>query len=289
MGASPASAERHLMDIVQPSSKGTPRVSIVVPVYNAERYISDTLAAIAGQDYTDFDVHIVDDCSTDETADIVRGFCVGDPRFIYHRMPENSGGPAAPRNRGIAASGGFYVAFCDADDIWVSYKLSVQVAVAERTGVHLVSAMIRDFDDGDTPPHFPPRPRDVPLTKISHRRLLIKNWIALSSVLVRRAALDAAGPFDTRSHVLTEDFDMWLRLTQQGARVARVGVPLVHYRRLPASRSADKSMMVRKALDVIGEAYARRGLMPLFRVMRPFHWVAYVGSSVWMRVVKREL
>jgi teichuronic acid biosynthesis glycosyltransferase TuaG len=277
------------MTLVQADS-GTPRVSVVVPVYNAERYIGETLASIAAQDFGGFDVHVVDDCSTDASPDIIRAFCEGDPRFVYHRVPANFGGPAGPRNLGITASTGEYVAFCDADDVWVTHKLSVQLAVADRTGADVISAVIRDFTDGDPFPEFERPSGKVPLTTISHRRLLVKNWIALSSVLVRRSALVAVGPFNTaKSHVAVEDFDMWLRITQKGDRVVRVGVPLVHYRKLPTSISARKSMMVRKAVNVIGEDYGRRGLGTIFSVVRPLHQVAYVVSSAWMRAVKREL
>ncbi|QUM71331.1 glycosyltransferase family 2 protein [Sphingopyxis granuli] len=267
-----------------------PRISVVVPVYNAEKYIGETLDGIAAQRFADFDVHIVDDCSTDGSAAIVQAFCARDSRFHYHRSPSNFGGPAGPRNLGIAASSSEFVAFCDADDVWVAHKLEVQLAVAEATGAEVISAVIRDFADGDPLPRFPRPHADVPWTAISHRRLLLKNWIALSSVLARRSALDAAGPFNpAKNHVAVEDFDMWLRITGMGGRVVRVGVPLVHYRKLPTSISASKSMMIRKALNVIGEDYGRRGRAGLFRVIRPLHWFLYVATSAWMRAVRREL
>lgn len=267
-----------------------PRVSVVVPVYNAERYIGETLEAIAAQSFSDFDVHVVDDCSTDRSVAIVEEFCARDPRFYHHCSPQNFGGPAGPRNLGIASSTADFVAFCDADDVWVPHKLEMQLAVAEVTGAEVLSAVIRDFTDGDPLPHFPKPEGAIPIAPIGHAKLLLKNWIALSSVLVRRSALDAAGPFNpARTYVAVEDFDMWLRITGMGGRVVRVGVPLVHYRKLPTSISASKSMMIRKALNVIGEDYARRGKGRLFHIIRPLHWLLYVGTSAWMRAVRREL
>lgn len=267
-----------------------PRISIVVPVYNAEKYIAETLEAIAAQSFTDFDVHVVDDCSTDDSAAIVEEWCARDARFHYHRSPSNFGGPAGPRNLGIAASTGEFIAFCDADDIWAPHKLETQLAVAEVSGAAVVSAVIRDFVDGDPLPTFQKPATPVPTTSISHAKLLIKNWIALSSVVARRSALSAAGPFNpARTHVAVEDFDMWLRITGMGGKVVRVGAPLVHYRKLPSSISASKSMMIRKALNIIGEDYARRGKGGLFRMLRPVHWMLYVGTSAWMRAVRREL
>ena len=267
-----------------------PQVSVVVPVYNAEEYIAETLASIAEQSFVDFDVHVVDDCSTDTSAKIVQEFCARDPRFHYHRSPSNCGGPAGPRNLGIDKSAGEYIAFCDADDLWAPFKLEVQLAIAKKSGADVVSAVVRDFADGEAPAPFDRPDGAVPLTSISHRRLLLKNWIALSSVMVRRASLLTAGPFNTaRTHIAVEDFDMWLRITARGGRVVRIGTPLVHYRKLPTSISANKSMMVRKALNVLGEDYGKRGKGGLFRLLRPVHWILYVGTSAWMRAVRREL
>lgn len=267
-----------------------PRISVVVPVFNAEKYIADTLEGIVEQSFADFEVHVVDDCSTDGSAAIVHAWCARDPRFHYHRSPSNFGGPAGPRNLGISASAGEFVAFCDADDIWAPHKLEVQLAVAEATGAAVVSAVIRDFADGDPLPHFEKPQPPIPTTGISHAKLQLKNWIALSSVLAQRSALVAAGEFNpAKTHVAVEDFDMWLRITGMGGKVVRVGVPLVHYRKLPTSISASKSMMIRKALNIIGEDYTRRGKGGLFRAIRPLHWLLYVGTSAWMRAVRREL
>ncbi|MBF0665151.1 MAG: glycosyltransferase family 2 protein [Brevundimonas sp.] len=267
-----------------------PQISVVVPVYNAEKYIADTLASIAAQTFGDFDVHVVDDCSTDGSSVIIRRFCEQDSRFHYHRSPSNFGGPAGPRNLGIAGSEGDYVAFCDADDLWAPHKLEVQLAVAKESGADVVSAIARDFPDGESPKPFRKPVGPIPLGTVSHGMLLLKNWISLSSVLVRRSALAAAGPFNTaRSHIAVEDFDMWLRITAGGARVVRVGVPLVHYRKVQTSISARKTMMIGKALNVIGEDYARRGKAPHYAILRPVHWILYLGTSVYMRVLKREL
>ena len=267
-----------------------PQVSVIVPVYNAEKYISETLASIATQTFDDFDVHVVDDCSTDGSAAIIQRFCAHDQRFHYHRSPSNFGGPAGPRNLGVARSSGEYVAFCDADDLWAPHKLEVQLAVARETGVDVVSAMARDFPDGETPEPFQRPAQPVPLSTVSHGMLLLKNWVSLSSVLVRRSSLVATGPFNTaRSHIAVEDFDMWLRIAAGGGRIVRVGAPLVHYRKVRTSISARKTMMIGKALNVIGEDYAKRGKAGIFTLLRPVHWFLYLGTSAYMRGLRREL
>ncbi len=267
-----------------------PRISVVVPVYNAEKYIGETLDSIAAQSFADFDAHIVDDCSTDGSAEMIEAFCQVDPRFHYHRSPSNFGGPAGPRNLGVAASTGEFVAFCDADDVWVPHKLELQLSAAEDSGAAVVAGTIRDFDDGDPLPYFPRPEGGLPIEKIGHRQLLVKNQIAMSSALVQRTALAAVGGFNTaKSHVAVEDYDMWLRITGSGGQAVRVAVPLVHYRKLPASLSSKKLAHVSKALNMIGEDYDRRGRGGLFRIIRPLHWLLYVGTSVWTRAIRREL
>lgn len=267
-----------------------PQVSVVVPVYNAEKYIAETLASIAAQTFSDFDIHVVDDCSTDGSAMIVQDFCARDDRFHYHRSPSNFGGPAGPRNIGVDQSSGEYVAFCDADDLWAPFKLEVQLAAAIASDADVVSAIVRDFADGKTPAPFERPHGDVPLFAISHGRLLLKNWVALSSVLARRSSLVAVGPFNTApSHIAVEDYDMWLRMTGAGRRIVRAGTPLVHYRKLTTSISANKVKNMRKAVSIIGEDYRRRGLGGLFVILRPVHWMLYAGTSTLTRVVQGEL
>lgn len=269
---------------------GTPLVSVIVPVWNAEKYILATLESIKNQDFHNIEVLIVDDCSTDRTPEIISAFCANDSRFRYLRSPANFGGPAGPRNIGLDAAIGEFVAFCDADDIWVAHKLSLQLAAMQETGAGLMCSTVRDFAEGEALPHFP-KPKEMPPTKrISHAKLRIKNWIALSSVLVRKNVIDMAGRFNAdRSHIAVEDYDMWIRLSRHGQVLLRISSPLVHYRKLPTSISSSKTEMVRKALNVIESDYKALNQGPLFRVIKPAHWFLYIASSAWMRAIRREL
>lgn len=266
-----------------------PQVSVIVPVWNAEKYIATTLSSIRDQDFTDIEILVVDDCSTDGSADIIRAFVGADPRFRYHKSPSNFGGPAGPRNIGLKEAQGEYIAFCDADDIWVSYKLSLQIAAMRANQADLICSAVCDFyDENNLPAH--PRPARPDIKEIHHSTLSIKNWIALSSVLLPKKAMEGLGYFNTdRSHIAVEDYDMWLRLSRQGGRIYRLSCPLVHYRKLPTSISADKLMMVRKALNVIGTDYAARGKGGLFHILKPVHWALYIASSAWMRVIRKKL
>jgi teichuronic acid biosynthesis glycosyltransferase TuaG len=268
----------------------TPLVSVIVPVWNAEKYILATLESIRNQDFRDIEVLIVDDCSTDISPEIISKFCAKDSRFRYLRSPSNFGGPAGPRNIGLDAAKGEFVAFCDADDLWVAHKLSIQLAAIRETGAVLVCSIVRDFAEGEALPHFPKPKGMPPIKRISHARLRIKNWIALSSVIVRKNTIDSVGRFNAdRSHIAVEDYDMWIRLSRHGHKLLRLSSPLVHYRKLPTSISSSKTEMVRKALNVIESDYKALNRGRLFQVIKPIHWFLYIASSAWMRAIRREL
>ena len=111
-----------------------PSVSVVIPAYNAELYIGAALESVLGQTHEPMEVIVIDDGSTDATADRVRAY---GSRVHYMRQP--NGGVGAARNRGVDASTGEYIAFLDADDIWQPQKLEVQLAVAAR---HPASGLI---------------------------------------------------------------------------------------------------------------------------------------------------
>ncbi len=99
-----------------------PLVSVIVPVYNGERYLTKTIQSVLTQDYQPIEIIVVDDGSTDRTAEIVRA----QPNIHY--IYQNNRGVSAARNTGIAAAQGEFLAFLDADDMWVPQKLSVQVS-----------------------------------------------------------------------------------------------------------------------------------------------------------------
>ena len=99
-------------------------ISIITPVYNAEEYIEHTIQTILNQTYQNWELLLVDDCSTDQSATIIQRYQIEEPnRIQYHRMETNSGA-AKSRNRGIEEAKGKYIAFIDADDLWEPTKLA---------------------------------------------------------------------------------------------------------------------------------------------------------------------
>ncbi len=95
-----------------------PRVSVIMPAYNSGPYIDAAVASVREQTFADWELIVIDDCSTDDTRDRVRAHIEADQRITLLELPVNMGAPAGPRNRGAALARGDYIALLDADDIW---------------------------------------------------------------------------------------------------------------------------------------------------------------------------
>jgi glycosyltransferase involved in cell wall biosynthesis len=213
-------------------------VSVVVPTHNRSGLLALTLRSVLWQRDVDLEVVVVDDGSTDDTAEVVAA--LGDPRLrrVHHPTPK---GVSAARNRGIAEAGGQWVAFVDDDDLWAPDKLARQLQAARDTGRAWAYAGAVSVDGGleivgGVPPPSPDRVAE-----------LLPRFNAVpgggSNVVVRRDLLRRVGPFDTRLYN-TEDWEMWIRLAKLGPP-ACVPRPLVAYRVHGSNSSLDVAEIVR--------------------------------------------
>lgn len=273
-------------------SSASPQVSIIVPAFNAAQWITQTLQSIQAQTHTYWEALVADDASSDDTARIVGEIASSDARIRHLRLPVNSGGPAGPRNFALAQARTTWVAFCDADDLWHPQKLELQLRVAQAESADLVCTAIRDFA-----PPLPPAPnqpvdpaRPFRVERVGLWRLLGKNIIPSSSVLCRRVLIAEAGGFDTaRELVAVEDYDLWLQLIERGAKVVKIELPLVDYRRLPGSLSARKLRMARRAMGALQRHFSRCGQRWLFPLAAPLLMVSYAFQAVYLRVWRGRL
>lgn len=209
------------------SEKNTPAVSIVIAAYNAERWIEETLERVLAQTYQDFEIVVADDDSTDRTADIVEQY--SSPVRLVRR--EENGGSAAARNTGIRAARGRYVAFLDADDLWLPEKLQRQMQILEahpEVDWCYTDALIIDAESGEA--RFRAGRANVLREGNVLRPLLMANFIPFSSILARTEALEAIGGFnESPLHRISEDWDFCLRMAGH-APVRCVRAPLVRKR-----------------------------------------------------------
>lgn len=121
-------------------------VSIITPSYNSEKFISETIKSVQDQTYQDWEMIIVDDCSTDTTTEIIRKIAKEDPRIKLLLLTKNSG-PAIARNKGIDAVQGRYMTFLDADDIWFPDFIENSIQAIKTTGIHFVFSSYKRSDE----------------------------------------------------------------------------------------------------------------------------------------------
>jgi glycosyltransferase involved in cell wall biosynthesis len=195
-----------------------PLISCIVPAYNAERYLAEAIDSILAQTYPHTQIIVVDDGSTDGTADVVARY---GGRIEGHRQP--NGGTSAARNRGIAAACGEFLAFLDADDLWHPEKLARQAARFEASPELTVSLThIQNFWVAGLEAEaarFKEHPRNGPVPGYSP-----------VTMLARRAVFEQTGDF-TDGLAFADSLDWFLRLREQGIGVEMLDDVLV-YRRM---------------------------------------------------------
>jgi hypothetical protein len=228
------------------------RMSVVIPAYNAARTIRSAVASTLQQTRPVLEVIVVDDGSTDATAEVVAG--IEDPRVRLHSRP--NGGPAAARNEGIAQAGGELVGFLDSDDLWLPRYVECAaeaLSAVANPGFAYTAAYLFRGDTGrvrrGTAMRAPePRPVDRESFLIE---LLARNFVFTSAV-VPAGVLAAVGGYDETLRT-SEEYDLWLRILIAGFDPAWMGGPLALYREHAGQSSRQVLRMKRSAAEV----YAR--------------------------------
>lgn len=210
-----------------------PLVSVIIPTYNYGRFIEATIESVVGQTCSDLEILVVDDASSDDTAEVVGA--IPDDRITYLRHEVNKG-PSAARNTGLARASGIFVTCIDSDDTMKPRNLEVKTGVLQASpDVDVVFGNVEVVDEEGTTLGIGNRRREDELLPQPEllRRLLSGNPFHASATVVRRRAYDAAGTYreDLRH---AEDWDLWLRMACFfSARY--VAEPLVRHRLHPAS------------------------------------------------------
>ena len=187
-------------------------VSVITPLFNSEKYIGNTISSVINQTYENWELIIIDDCSTDGSLDIVRKFIDLDERIYLIQSETNFGGPAKPRNIGINASNGQYIAFLDSDDVWYPEKLQVCMASFKES----VDILFHDFIKFGNVNIFSKKYlKGKELLKPVTKNLLIKdNAIINSSVIVRKKLIEKVGFIDeSKDMIAAEDYNLWLKIS----------------------------------------------------------------------------
>lgn len=233
----------------------TPRITVLIPVYNRERYIAAAVDSVLAQSFTDFELLIVDDGSTDRSMEIVSSYT--DSRIRIERSPSNKGGPWA-RNRGLDLARGEYVAMLDSDDTAAPERLARQVTFLDaHPSYALVGTGKQTMDaSGARIKGFKPRPVTAAAIKA---QLFFRCCIAQTSIMARTAIMRRYR-YDER-FVVSQDFELFARLSH-AYPLANLPEALVSFRCHDAHVSSDRERVTSYQLIILKQQIETLGITP---------------------------
>ncbi|HEX3969663.1 MAG TPA: glycosyltransferase family A protein [Edaphobacter sp.] len=234
-----------------------PKVDVIIPAYNAARYLPTAIESVIAQTFEDWRILLVDDGSTDNTADVVAPFLDRLGSKIRFIKQDNQGLPAA-RNAAIRASTAEFLALLDADDLWLPCRLSESLkALAERPQAGLAYGLVTHIDqEGRLGGTFEGNRRNAE-GHIAPYIYMRKVELPCPTVTFRRRCIDEVGIFDETMRA-TEDRDLWLRIALR-YEVEFVPKVLAYYRVSPNSMSTDSQRMLKAQLHFIRKHYGSEG------------------------------
>ena len=226
-------------------------ISIIMAAYNAEKTIELAIRSIQSQTYSRWELLVIDDCSSDSTANLVASLAVSDSRIHLLNNISNSG-VSITRKKGMESAKGEWIAVLDSDDMWAPEKLEKQLALAHKTGAELIFTGSSFIDNNGNPIDWE---LHVP-EKLSYCELLKQNLVSNSSVLVKTYLYRQFYAIGDEMH---EDFAIWLGITKSGRDAYGLDEPLLIYRLANGSKSSNKI----KAAKMNWNTYRYIGLSPI--------------------------
>lgn len=212
-------------------------VSVVMPAYNCGSFLPETVASVQRQTYQNWELWIVDDCSSDDTRQVVQRLSEGDSRIHYECLPTNSG-PAVARNRAMELAQGEFIAFLDSDDLWLPEKLEKQLRFMRENGYPFVCCAYEQIDEDGKPLGKTLRA----LPKTDYHRLLLDCPVGNSTVLY---SVKALGKFTVPNIRKRNDDALWLKMLRQTPYIYGQAEVLAQYRIRSGSVSSNKLELVK--------------------------------------------
>lgn len=198
-------------------------VSVIMPTYNCGKFIAESIESVIAQTVTDWEICIVDDCSSDDTESVLRPYLQKYSNIHYTRLPKNEG-PAVARTEALRRAKGKYVAFLDSDDLWTTDKLEKQVAFMEQNHILFSCTAFRHIDEtGKRLDVVRTPPKQTGYNKM----LYLSNPIGNLTVMYNREVL---GDYEVPTIKKRNDFGLWLRILRDVPCCYGMPEVLAHYR-----------------------------------------------------------
>lgn len=232
----------------------SPKVSVIIPTYNRAKFISETLESVFSQTFTDYEVIVVDDGSTDNTIQILANY--GD-RLRVISLEENTG-PSVSRNIALRAAQGEFIALLDSDDLWYPNMLATTVDYLEHNpntdlvcgAWDIIDETGRVITPTNKPSNFQAR-----LQTDFLRVIALGNIFLVHALLIRRKCFECCGCFDPQLKA-TVDWDLWIRMAMHDHKVDMIDVPVAHYRRHSGCITRDPQRMLHASEQVLSKLFS---------------------------------
>jgi len=247
-----------------------PLVSIIMPAYNAQDYIKQSIQSVVKQTYNNWELLIINDGSTDNTVSIVESF--KDTRIVLFSQ-ENSGVSRA-RNYGISKAKGDYIAFLDSDDLWKNNKLNVQVSYMKKHPDIVLS--YTDYDSFKLQNEIIKNKQLYPFQiENQHDRLLVFNYIATLTVMLKKEIFQKVDGFDI-SLFGPEDWDLWIRIAKIG-KIAFINQKLALYREHESGISKNRKRQLEQEYKVLRRYALQSTNKKLQKYALWFYYLKYIN------------
>lgn len=224
-------------------------VSIITPCFNSEKYVSQAIQSVISQTHQNWELLLIDDCSTDETFAILSKFSSQDARIKAFKLDKNSGAGVA-RNYAIQQALGNYIAFLDADDLWKPEKLEKQLRFMQTQNIPFTFSFYETIDEAG---NLKNETLTTP-SKITHKQLYYCNWIGNLTGIY---SVDFFGKIPISSIKKRQDWMLWLQIVKQIKTAVPVPESLAYYRVREDSISASKWKLIKFNFKVYRDFHQR--------------------------------
>ena len=255
-----------------------PKVSVILPVYNGQKYLKEAVDSILSQTFTDFELLLLNDGSTDDSELIIQSY--KDPRIVYLKNEINQG-LIFTLNKGIEVAKGEYIARMDADDIALPQRLEKQITRIDIGSAAVLATRVKLIDANTKP--LPDWNDDVVNTSPQHIKNFLKsdNCIAHPTVMGRTALFKKYGYRYNQKY--SEDYDLWLRILADGLCIEKLEEPLLLHRILPTSETRFKKVNLFYRLAKVKlrflSAQIKKGHITAFNTAVFFHALADLAKA----------
>lgn len=239
-------------------------VSIITPTYNSEDFISETINSIISQTYTNWELLITDDCSTDNTIEVIKQYTKSDKRIKLFKLKKNSGAGIA-RNTSINNATGAFIAFCDSDDQWFSEKLATQISFMQKNDLRFTYSSYYTIDASGNRKGLITAP-----SKLTYTMLLRNNYVGCLTAIYSQEKLGKIYMSEIRKR---QDWTLWLKILNHIQYTKGVVEPLALYRIRPNSISSNKLSLLKITYKIYRKELNMGGIRSIYNLFRFLYYL----------------